>query len=246
MTYSSLLHLKKSGIKSLIILIDPDKLTPYQAIKIAESAKSSGAIAIFIGGSLLVTQEFDMYVQQIKAAFGGTVILFPGSVYQISKHADALLFLSVISGRNPEMLIGRHVIAAPMLKQSKIEIISTGYLLIDGGEMTTVEYMSGTTPIPHHKPDIAACTAMAGEMLGLNLIYMDAGSGAKNPISTEMVNAVSKQVSVPVIIGGGIKKPETAIDLCKAGADIIVIGNATEQDPGIIAEISSAIHSLNY
>lgn len=236
---------RSSGKKSLAILIDPDKVTPFQAIETAELARNSGASYIFIGGSLLVSQELDQYVLQIKAAFGGPVIIFPGSIYQVSKHADAILFLSVISGRNAEMLIGRHVIAAPMLKQAGIEILPTGYMLINSGTPTTVEYMSNTTPIPHNKPDIAMCTAMAGEMLGMKLIYMDAGSGAGEPITGAMIETVSRQIHVPLIVGGGIKTPEKAAENCRAGANIIVIGNAAEKDPGLISEMAKAIHEIS-
>jgi putative glycerol-1-phosphate prenyltransferase len=243
--YKELTDRKTDGKKSLAQLIDPDKLTPYEAIETAESAKAAGTDFIFVGGSLLVTGEFDRYVQQIKQAFGGPVILFPGSVYQVSAHADALLLLSIISGRNAEMLIGRQVVSAPMLRQSRLEILSTGYMLIENGKTTTVEYMSHTTPIPRDKNDIAMCTAMAGEMLGMKLIYMDAGSGAEHPVSAAMIRAVAQQVSVPLIVGGGIRTPEKAVESCKAGADVVVIGNAAEKDPSVVREISAAIRELN-
>jgi len=243
--YRDLCERKATGRKSLAVLIDPDKLTPYEAIETAEKAKSSGADFIFIGGSLLLTTEFDRYVQQIRLAFGGPVALFPGSFYQVSAHADAILLLSVISGRNPEMLIGRHVVAAPALRQSGLEIISTGYMLIENGKTTTVQYMSHTTPIPRDKNDIALCTAMAGEMLGMKLIYMDAGSGAEEPVTATMIGAVSRQLSVPLIVGGGIRTAAKAAESCKAGADVVVIGNAAENDPGLIGVIAAAIHEIN-
>jgi putative glycerol-1-phosphate prenyltransferase len=175
---------------------------------------------------------------------GIPVIIFPGNAMQINQHADALLFLSLISGRNPEMLIGRHVLAAPLLKKSLLEVIPTGYMLIDSGAPTSVSYMSGTVPIPHDKNDIASCTAMAGEMLGLKLIYLDAGSGARYPVSPSMIAAVKKSVKIPLITGGGIRTPEKAYELCGAGSDMIVIGNVLEKDSSLLAEFSSAVHSF--
>jgi putative glycerol-1-phosphate prenyltransferase len=173
------------------------------------------------------------------------VLLFPGSPAQISRHADALLYLSLISGRNPELLIGQHVISAPFVKKSGLEIIPTGYIVVDGGAPTTVSYISNATPIPADKSDIALCTAMAGEMLGKKLIYMDAGSGAKKPITEEMIAAVAQNIDVPLIVGGGIRDAEKAYLNCKAGADVIVIGNAIEKDASIIEEMAAAVHQLN-
>jgi len=163
---------------------------------------------------------------------------------QISKNADGILLLSLISGRNPELLIGKQVIAAPILKASNLDILPTGYILIDGGKPTAVSYMSNTNPIPFDKDDIAMCTAMAGEMLGLKLIYMDAGSGALNAISEKMIKKVSSNISIPLIIGGGINTPQKAILACKAGADIIVVGNAIEKDSSLIKKIGKAVHSI--
>jgi phosphoglycerol geranylgeranyltransferase len=159
-------------------------------------------------------------------------------------NADAILFLSLISGRNAEMLIGNHVISAPLLKTTKLEVLSTGYMLIESGKATTVSYMSNTTPIPHDKNDVAMCTAMAGELLGLKLIFMDGGSGALQPISKKMIERVSSSISLPLIVGGGISTPKKAIENCNAGADIIVIGNAIEKDSSIIKAISNAIHGI--
>jgi putative glycerol-1-phosphate prenyltransferase len=184
-------------------------------------------------------------VETIKKNCSIPVVLFPGSPDQITPKADALLYLSLISGRNPELLIGQHVVSAPFVKQSGLEIIPVGYMLIDGGSPTTVSYISNTHPIPSNKKDIALCTAMAGEMLGLKLIYMDAGSGAKTPISTEMIQYVSKHIKIPLVIGGGITSAEKAKENCMAGADIIVVGNAVEKDPSLIEAIATAVHSLN-
>jgi putative glycerol-1-phosphate prenyltransferase len=172
------------------------------------------------------------------------VILFPGSPSQISRYADALLYLSLISGRNADLLIGQHVISAPFVKKSGLEIISTGYMVIDGGAPTTVSYISNASPIPADKADIALCTAMAGEMLGMKTIYMDSGSGAKKAISEEMISAVAASIDIPLIVGGGIRDAEKAYLNCKAGADVIVIGNAIEKDPSLIKEMAAAIHSV--
>jgi len=156
-----------------------------------------------------------------------------------------MLYLSLISGRNPELLIGKHVETAPFLHASPLEIISTGYMLIDGGVPTSVSYISNTYPIPSSKDDIAVCTALAGELLGMKLVFMDAGSGAKIPVSESMIKAVSDKLSIPVIVGGGISTPEKALANVKAGADIIVVGNAIEKDPGLVTELAAAIHSVN-
>jgi len=171
------------------------------------------------------------------------VVLFPGDAMQVNDKADGILFLSLISGRNADMLIGKQVVTAPILKQSSVEVLPTGYMLIDSGRPTTVSYMSNTTPIPHEKNAVAACTAMAGEMLGLKLIFMDGGSGALNPISEKMIATVSQSVDIPLIIGGGISSGEKAIANCKAGADIIVVGNAIEKDENLIFEIANAVHN---
>jgi putative glycerol-1-phosphate prenyltransferase len=203
----------------------------------------AGADYFFIGGSLLVNDIINECIDVIKSYSDTPVIIFPGSAMQVYPKADAILLLSLISGRNAELLIGQHVIAAPALKSSGLEVISTGYILIDGGIFTTVSYISNTLPVPHQKDEIAMCTAMAGEMLGLKAIYLDAGSGALKSISESMVSMVSDNINVPLIVGGGIKTPETAAALCKAGADIIVIGTAIEKDPSQILTISNAIHS---
>ena len=165
---------------------------------------------------------------------------------QVSHDADAILFLSLISGRNPELLIGNHVLVAPMIKNANLEVIPTGYMLIDSGAPTSASYMSQTFPIPHDKNDIAECTAIAGELLGLKAIYLDAGSGARFPVSAGMVNAVKKSISVPLIVGGGIKTAEKAIELSAAGADIIVVGNAIESEPNLLNEIAGALKELSH
>ena len=237
------LHHKKKQ-KQFAILIDPDncKLSDiYALVKIAED---NNVDYFFIGGSLTTNRCLAEVIDEINEATSIPTIIFPGHPLQIYDKADAILFLSLISGRNPEMLIGNHVIAAPVLKDSAIEVIPTGYILIDGGNNTSVEYMSNTKPIPNDKISIAISTAVAGELLGLKTIYMDAGSGAKNPISTNMIRGVKEQINIPLIIGGGIDSPEKAFETCEAGADVVVVGNAIEKDQSLISEISDAIHSI--
>lgn len=228
--------------KRLAVLIDPDKPSDAQMLSIIEKANAADVDFFFVGGSLLVTDSLDHCIKLIKANSNIPVLIFPGNSLQISKYCDGFLLLSLISGRNPEMLIGRHVIAAPYLKLYGNEIIPTGYMLIDSGKATSVSYMSDTTPIPHDKDDIAMCTAIAGEMLGLKLIYLEAGSGALMPVSTSMITKVSQMIKVPLIVGGGIRTPEMAADAVKAGADIIVIGTAFEKEPDMLKKFAEAIH----
>ena len=230
--------------KKLAVLIDPDKPTDAQILSMVEKANAADVDFFFVGGSLLVTDSLDHCIKLIKEHSSIPVLIFPGNSLQISKYCDGFLLLSLISGRNPEMLIGRHVIAAPYLKLYGNEIIPTGYMLIDSGKATSVTYMSDTTPIPHDKDDIAMCTAIAGEMLGLKLIYLEAGSGAMMPVSTSMISKVSKMINIPLIVGGGIKTPEMAADAVKAGADVIVIGTAFEKEPELLNKFAEAIHGI--
>ena len=242
--YDNILKSKKEGKKIFAILIDPDKQTNEELLETVDIANNSNVDYFFVGGSLLINNSLEQSILTIKSNSSIPVVLFPGNAMQVSENADAILFLSLISGRNPEMLIGQQVITAPLLKQTDLEVLSTGYMLIDSGKPTTVSYMSNTTPIPYEKNYVAACTAMAGEMLGLKLIFMDGGSGAKTPISSQMINSVSDNVDVPLIIGGGICSASKALENCQAGADIIVVGNAIEKENGLIKEISEAIHSI--
>ena len=244
LVYDSLLGKKKQGKKALAVLIDPDKVSASSINEVVQLSVEAHVDYLFVGGSLVISDHLDECVLRIKQQCNIPVLLFPGSPSQISKHADALLYLSLISGRNPELLIGQHVISAPFVKKSGLEIISTGYMVIDGGAPTTVSYISNATPIPADKADIALCTAMAGEMLGKKLIYMDAGSGAKIAITEKMIHAVAQNIEVPLVVGGGIRDAEKAYLNCKAGADVIVIGNAIEKDPSLIKEITSAVHSV--
>ncbi len=242
--YHSLTERKRQGKKSFAVLIDPDKVNDNNMDHLLRLAVEANVDYFLVGGSLVISNYLDECVQLIKRNCKIPVILFPGSPSQVSKYADALLYLSLISGRNPELLIGQHVISAPVVKQSGLEIMSTGYIVVDGGAPTTVSYISNATPIPSDKNEIAMCTAMAGEMLGMKLIYMDSGSGAKRPITESMIQKVSQVIDVPLIIGGGIIEPEKAYLNCKAGADVIVVGNAIEKDASLIKEMASAVHSV--
>lgn len=215
--------------KSLAILIDPDK---YHKIKFEaiEAEYLSKIDFVFIGGSLIVTKQTQEVIKQLKTIFYVPIIMFPGNAIHICDGLDGILFLSLISGRNSDFLIGQQVIAAPLLKKSGIEVLPTGYMLIDGGKPTTANYMSQTQPIPNDKSEIAVCTAIAGEMLGLKLIFMDAGSGAEQSIDSKMIRAVKANINAPLIIGGGISTSQKAYDAFEAGADIIVIGNLLEEN----------------
>ncbi len=243
--YPSLLFAKESGQKKFVVLIDPDKVRLGNMDKVLDFAVEAKVDYFFIGGSLIVNNMLDQCLLAIKERCHIPMILFPGNSLQLSWKADAILFLSLISGRNADLLIGSHVVAAPYLKLSPLEIMPTGYMLIDGGAPTAVLYMSNTRPIPSDKEDIAVCTAMAGEMLGLKLLFMDAGSGAPNPVDVGIIESVSNAISIPLIVGGGIRTPERAYANAKAGADIIVVGNAIEKNPNLVKEMAEAVHSLN-
>lgn len=242
--YQSIIAKKNAGRKSFAVLIDPDKVNPPILDSLTALATEAKVDYLLVGGSLVVSNHLDEVVTLIKRQCDIPVILFPGTPSQVSKHADALLYLSLISGRNAELLIGQHVISAPFVRKSGLEIMSTGYMVIDGGAPTTVSYISNATPIPANKNEIAICTAMAGEMLGMKLIYMDAGSGAERAISESMIQSVAQSIDVPLVIGGGITTPEKAYRSCKAGADVVVIGNAIEKDINLVKEMSAAIHSV--
>ncbi len=239
--YQQILQKKSDGLKQFAILVDPDKINNEQIERLCTAATASGVDYIFVGGSLITNNSLANCVRRIRYACQLPVVLFPGNGTQVDEQADAILFLSLISGRNADLLIGKHVDSAPLIREKQLEAISTGYMLIESGNITTALYMSNTSPIPADKPDIAACTAMAGEMLGLKMIFMDGGSGAKNPVSEEMIRVVRKSIQVPLIVGGGIRTPEKAAANCKAGADLIVIGNSLEKDPGLLKEMADAI-----
>lgn len=233
-----LLDRKGRNVKSLAVLLDPDKVEMETLPLFVEKAVACGVDFFFIGGSLITNYRLERLVTVIKANCSVPVVLFPGSSLHIEPSADAILLLSLISGRNPELLIGQHVAAAPLLKRSDLEIISTGYMLVESGKTTTVSYISNTLPIPADKPEIAACTAMAGEMLGLKAMFLDAGSGALRPVPGAMIQAVRQSVDVPLIVGGGIDNIEKAMNAWNAGADLIVVGNAIERNPAFMEDLA--------
>jgi len=236
--YSQFLVDKNLNKKRFSVLIDPDDIQTKNLEKLVNISTEAAIDYFFVGGSLVLKDNMDECLNIIKDNCDIPVVLFPGNSYQVNEKADAIFC------RNPDLLIGQHVSAAPVIKRSGLEVIPTGYIVVDGGAPTTVSYMSGSHPIPADKNNVAACTAMAGEMLGLKVMYMDAGSGAKNPITETMISEVNKNVSVPIIVGGGISDPEKAYSNCKSGADIIVIGNAIEKDQSLISEVAHAIHSI--
>ncbi len=242
--YHSIAEKKRQGKKSFAVLIDPDKVTKPMLDEYTDLCVAANVDYLLVGGSLVISNHLDECVQHIKQNCPLPIILFPGSPTQISKYADALLYLSLISGRNPELLIGQHVVSAPFVRNSGLEIMPTGYIVVDGGAPTTVSYISNASPVPADKNEIAMCTAMAGEMLGMKLIYMDSGSGAKRAISETMIESVAKSIAAPLIIGGGIRDAKKAYLNCKAGADVIVVGNAIEKDASLIKEMSDAVHSV--
>lgn len=238
--YDQLKRLKAQNKSGFAVLADPDKIAPADIPYLARLCNDAGVDYLLMGGSLLMAHQMELCIQRFKAESDIPVILFPGSPAQVTPYADALLYLSLISGRNPELLIGQHVASAPAVKTSGLEVISTGYMLIDGGVQTSVSYMSNTLPIPADKPDIALATAWAGELQGKHIIYMDAGSGARRPVSEEMIARTSGHLDIPLFVGGGITSPEKVYANCSAGANIVVVGNAIEREPLLIRDMAQA------
>ncbi len=241
--YASLCHRKAEGRPAFAVLADPDKISPADARTLARQCNAARADLFLVGGSLVVGSTIEACIQAFKEESDIPVVLFPGSPAQITPAADALLYLSLVSGRNPDLLIGQHVISAPAVRASGLEVISTGYMVVDGGRPTTVSYMSGTPPLPADKPDIALCTAWAAELQGKHLLYLDAGSGARNPVSERMIRTVAANTGLPLFVGGGMRTPEAVSAAARAGATVVVVGNALEEDPGLLAEMVVAAHS---
>ncbi len=233
-----ILEARKTGETRLAQLIDPDHIKDFDHLAdLAKRAEESGVNHLFFGGSLVTQKmEFDI-IQALKKITSLPVTLFPSSPSQIDESADAILFLSLLSGRNPEYLIGHHVTAAPLLKNSSLEVIPTGYILVGCGEPTTAEYVSHSFPIPYKKDEIAASTALAGQLLGMKMIYLDGGSGAEKPISKSMISKVRSWIDTPIVVGGGIRTPKDARRASDAGADLIVVGNQAEKYPNFLAEL---------
>lgn len=226
---------KFPGKKSVALLLDPDKTSDQALHRIVSIAVKCKADYIMAGGSLTFS-NINSLIGSVKKLCSIPLVLFPGNLLQLTDKADIILLLSLISGRNAELLIGNHVIAAPFLKDVKDKLVSTGYILVSCGSRTSVEYISQTEAIPSDKPEIVVATAMAGEMLGLGIIYLEAGSGASNHIPVKIISAVRKNISVPLAVGGGIKKAKEVDAIFKAGADLIVLGNGCEENPDLLAE----------
>lgn len=243
MTADILLRARRGGDKLLALLIDPDKQSPAVAAEVARQAATAQVDLLLVGGSFLTRDSLNDTVQTVKAASGLPVILFPGSAMQCSPHADAILFLSLISGRNPDLLIGQQVQAAPLIRRMDLETIATGYMLVDGDAATTASYMTQTPPLPADKPDLAAATALAGYFLGMQVLYLDAGSGARRPVSFETIRAVREATPLPLFVGGGIREPEQAVQALKAGADIVVVGTIVEENPDRLPALCQAVHT---
>lgn len=243
-TYQQLLASAEKHGAAHLVLVDPDKIANDALPAFAEQAATAGADAFLVGGSLITDDSFERSIVTLKKSANLPVVIFPGGLMQISKEADALLFLSIISGRNPEHLIGSQVLAAPIVKKIGLEAISTAYMLVESGRTTSAEFMSNTRPLPRHKPDIAVAHALAAEILGFKFIYLEAGSGAEQPVPDEMVGAVAKYTSVPLIVGGGIRTPEEAHRKARAGAKFIVTGTVLEQNGGVslMKDLAAAIH----
>jgi len=231
-------QIKSAGQKGLALLIDPDNALPKELIKRIELAQRSSVDFIFLGGSLVDGNGVGEVIDLIRGYSSIPIVLFPGSPLQLNGKADAVLFLSLISGRNPEYLIGNHVVAAPYLKKMGIEVLPTGYMLVDGGKQTTASYISNSAPLPNDKPTIAKATALAGEMLGMQLIYLDAGSGAQDPVSQEIIKSVSEEITCPLIVGGGIVDEHKLSLAYTSGADVVVVGNAIEKEASLIYKLA--------
>ncbi len=242
--FEKLLAVKEKRGAGYFVLIDPDKQEVSRAVDLAKTCEAAGVDGLLVGGSLLLANIFDETVKAIKEACSLPLILFPGSTKQISAYADAILFLSLISGRNPESLIGGQVVAAPIIKSINLETISTGYMFIESGSVTSALFMSDTRPIPREKPDIAAAHALAAQYIGMQCVYLEAGSGAKHAVPNKVVGAVHKYANIPIICGGGIRTPDEARDKVLCGASFIVTGTIIEKDsnPALIKAFADAIH----
>lgn len=230
------------GKPQLWILIDPESAPSGELVEVAKAAEENNAALILVGGSMLFHADFDHVIKIIKDATNLPVVIFPGSSRQVSRHADGILFTSLFSGRNPQYLIDEQVHAAPIIRRLGLPVVPTAYLLIESGRTTSIEYVSNTRSIPRHKPLIAAAHAQAAELFGMKAVYLEAGSGADNPVPLKLIKIVSEAVSIPVIVGGGISSGETALQVVNNGARVVVVGTAIEKNGrAVISEIASAL-----
>jgi phosphoglycerol geranylgeranyltransferase len=244
-TFEYLLRVRDQKGAGYLVLIDPDKQDVEAAAAFAVQADKAGIDAFLVGSSLLMSDRFEAVIRRIKQLSALPVIISPGASSHLSRYADAVLFLSLISGRNPDFLIGEHVKAAPIIRNHRIEAIPTGYMLIEGGSCTSVQFISATLPIPRDKLDIAIVHAMAAELLGMKMVYLECGSGSLLSVPDEMVSAVKAEISIPLIAGGGIVDPSVAAAKVRAGADFIVTGNVLEKpdSTALVYEFAKAIHN---
>ncbi|HUI31038.1 MAG TPA: geranylgeranylglyceryl/heptaprenylglyceryl phosphate synthase [Candidatus Acidoferrales bacterium] len=243
-TFEYLLEVREKKGAGFLLLLDPDKLAHENLRDVVQHAQESGVDAFLVGSSLMTRDIFEDALKQIKRDAKIPVVIFPGSLFQISSHADAILFLSVLASRNIDLIVGNHVHAAPLIRQHRLETISTAYLLVESGKMTSAHFMSDSFPIPREKPEIAAAYSMAAEMFGMKMVYLEAGSGALSCVPKEMVQMVAKSVNMPVTVGGGIKNPEIAYELANAGAAFVVTGNFFEDNGNSdkLKEFARAVH----
>ena len=244
MIYDYLLNTISAKGAAYLVLLDPDKLAEDKIFPFLRHCEKCGVDGFLVGGSLITNGDFEHFIERVKETTNLPAIIFPGGVEQVSETADAILYISVVSGRNPEHLIGKQVLAAPIIRKKKLEPISTGYMIVESGALTTAEYFSNSLPIPRNKPDIAAATALAAEYMGMKLIYLEAGSGAEMHVPLNMVKSVSEFCTVPIIVGGGIRNPNIAREMVENGANIIVTGNyfESEENWNLIKNFSEAIH----
>lgn len=244
--YEQLVGISHRRGAAFVVLLDPDNLTETGLLERVEASQEAGVDAFFVGGSLVQSGDTEAIVRTLASCTQLPVIGFPGSVNQITAALDAVLYLSVVSGRNPDFLFGRHVYVAPHIRRLGLEAIPTAYLLIESGPLTTAQYMSQSLPIPRSKPDVAAATALAAEMMGMKLIYLDGGSGAQHAVPTEMIESIRSCCTSPIVVGGGLRSPESVEERVQAGASIVVVGNAFEasSDRGFMSEMSAAAHCM--
>lgn len=243
--YSRLMQTRTERGGVFLLLIDPDRTSMQHNLDLCGGAEECGVDAILVGTSFMLETNFGETVRQVKGVTPLPVIIFPGSYAQLTPNADAVLFTSLISGRNPEYLIGEQARGAPLVKRYSLEPIPTGYMLIESSNLTSVQYISGTLPIPATKTDIACAHALAAQYLGMRLVYLDGGSGAKEAVPCEMVREVSGYVEIPLIVGGGLCRPEDCAERIEAGAAMVVVGNSIESDPSFtrLREMTTAVHA---
>lgn len=236
----------QSGNKGLAWLIDPDDITDLQAFQdLLLNFYEAPFDFILVGGSLVQQRNLDQLISSVKSILPHIpVLIFPGNAIQFSEYADGILFLSLISGRNPDLLIGQHVTIAPLLAKSYLEVLPTGYMLVDGGNHSSVQYISQTLPLPSDKPELMVATALAGNYLGLQYFYLEAGSGARQAVSAQMIQSFKKHIHAPLFVGGGLRDLSAVKAAYQAGADIVVIGNAAASNPALLLEIGNFLNTI--